>query len=161
MKTKQLPTKKVASSKKNVVKKQTESKPTSTSTKKVNHIIPKIQGQEMILRFKKNIKNLNKVKFEMGKEFDKGLFEELLKLKGIKSVRIYNALNADYTHTFVITGLDAKSNEIYFKIKSDLSTKKSNARLIVQTTDEDGVGNMGNQCTEPPTFDKSAYFQKL
>lgn len=146
------------------VKKQIISKPKTIIKTKVNHIIPKVLGMEMIARFEKNIKNLSKVKFEMGKEFDKTLFEELLKLKGIKSVRIYNALNADNTHTFVITGLDKNSYELYFQIKRGVEKKQNfegKDGADTTLTYDDGVGNMGNQCTEPPTFDTSAYFQKL
>ncbi len=156
MKTKKVAAKKVA------VKKQVISKANPVSTTKVNHIIPKTLGMEMITRFKKSIKDLSKVKFEMGKEFDKSLFEALLKLKGIENVRIYNALNKDNGHTFVITGLDKNSNELYFKIKQAAKSKQISQGKDGgdTTTDDDGVGNMGNQCTEPPkgSIQKSAYF---
>ena len=141
--------------KKAVVKKEAVKKivvSQATTTTKVNHIIPKELGFEMIDRFTKKIKDLSKVKFEMGKQFDKSLFEALLKLKGIENVRIYNALNKDNSHTFVITGLDKNSNELYFKIKPTAKSKQISQGKGDDgtTTNDDGVGNMGNQCTEPP-----------
>jgi hypothetical protein len=150
MKAKKAADKKIVTVKKEVVKKQLVAK--AITTEKVNHIIPKALGFEMIERFKKSAKDLSKVKFEMGKEFDKSLFEALLKLKGLKNVRIYNALNKDNGHTFVITGLDKNSNELYFKIKQEGKGKQvSQGKDGGDTpTDNDGVGNMGNQCTEPP-----------
>ena len=118
MKAKKSVIKKAAPVKKAAAKKQVVSLAKALTTAKVNHIIPKALGLEMVTRFQNNIKNLGKATFEIGKEFDKSLFESLLKLKGIKNVRIYNALNNDNSHTFVITGLDKNSNELYFKIKN-------------------------------------------
>jgi hypothetical protein len=142
-------TKKAVPVKKVVAKKQVVSKAITTTN--VNHIIPKALGMEMITRFKKSIKDLSKAKFEIGKEFDKSLFEALLKLKGIKSVRICNALNADNSHTFVLIGLDANSNELYFKIKQQVEPVQQSAmKMAILPTNDDGVGNMGTQCTEPP-----------
>ena len=156
-------TKKIApvSKKSKVVKKAASQKTTKLSSAVTNHIIPKSLGLEMVKRFKDNLKNLNKVTFELGKEFDKSLFEELLKLKGLKNVRIYNALNKDNGHTFIITGLDKNSNELYFKIKN---SSKSNGiiqeKIITNTTaEEDGVGNMGNQCTEPPLRSINVFYK--
>jgi hypothetical protein len=148
---KKVATKKVAA-KKGTNKKKGTAMSKAADVPKVNHIIPKALGLEMIARFKKNIKNLSKVKFEMGKEFDKSLFEALLKLKGIQNVRIYNAVNKDNSHTFVLTGLDKNSNELYFKIKQAAKSKQVSQGKDGgdTTTNDDGVGNMGNQCTEPP-----------
>ncbi len=161
MKTNKAAAKKAVPQKKTAVKKQVVSK--AISTDKVNHIIPKALGMEMITRFKKSIKNLSKVKFEMGKEFDKSLFEALLKLKGIENVRIYNAVNKDNSHTFVITGLDKNSNELYFNMKQVVKSKQVSQGKDGgdTTTNNDGVGNMGNQCSEPPTAQRSGSYQKL
>jgi hypothetical protein len=152
------PVKKTAT-KKVVVKKGTAKKKAAAITKaadapKVNHIIPKALGMQMIARFKKSMKDLNNVKFEIGKQFDKYLFEELLKLKGIQTVRIYNAIDENNNHTFVITGLDANSYELYFKIKSKaVALGKDGGDGTV-----DGVGDMGTQCTEPPKAQKGVVY---
>ena len=120
-----------------------------------NHIIPKVLGKQMIQRFKRNMKDLSKVKFEQGKEFDISLFKAFLKLKEIRNIRICNALNKDNSHTFVLIGLDANSNELYFKIKSHKDAQEKDGDL---GSDEDGVGNMGNQCTEPPIRQESSTY---
>jgi hypothetical protein len=150
---KKVPTKKVAA-KKGIDKKKGTAMAKAADVPKVNHIIPKALGLEMIARFKKNIKDLSKVKFEIGKQFDKYLFEELLKLKGIQTVRIYNAIDKNNNHTFVITGLDANSYELYFKIKSRAGALgKDGGDGTV-----DGVGDMGTQCTEPPKAQKGGVY---
>jgi hypothetical protein len=144
-------TAKKAATKKAAIKKRTVKKKVATITKAadaptVNHIIPKALGMKMIARFKKSMKDLNKVKFELGKQFDKSLFEALLKLKGVQTVRIYNAIDEKNNHTFVITGLDKNSVELYFKIKSNAAALGKDGG----DGTEDGVGDMGTQCTEPP-----------
>jgi hypothetical protein len=160
MKTKKIAPKKAVASKKVAVKKQIVSK--AITTTKVNHIIPKALGMEMITRFKKSMKNLSKAKFEIGKEFNKSLFEALLKLKGIQSVRICNALNADNSHTFVIIGLDANSNELYFKIKQQVEPVQQSAmKMAILPTNDEGVGNMGTQCTEPPSKILSGSYRSI
>jgi hypothetical protein len=141
-----------AGTQKNTVKKK--SLTTAAITKKplpVNHIIPKTKGDEMIKRFRNSRKNLNKLTFSLGVEFDKSLFEKLLKLTDAKTVRIYNAANELNEHTFVITALNSKMQEIYFKIKPVAAA--SNSANMLKTSavpvTTDGVGNMGSQCSEP------------
>ena len=160
MKAKKSVIKKAAPLKKVAAKKTVVSTAKALAIAKVNHIIPKALGLEMVTRFQDNIKNLGKATFEIGKEFDKFLFESLLKLKGIKNVRIYNALNNDNSHTFVITGLDKNSNELYFKIKNSPKSKGNVQAKTATPTDDDGVGNMGNQCSEPPPLAERGLYIK-
>lgn len=123
----------------------------TTKPSPVNHIIPKTKGDEMIKRFRDSRRNLNKLTFSLGIEFDKSLFEQLLKLKDAKTVRIYNAVNESNDHTFVITALNSKMEEIYFKITPVAPTPKSSNMLKTSAIPAviDGVGNMGSQCSEP------------
>jgi hypothetical protein len=132
---------KKAAPKKAISKKKEDHQPTVAN----KHIITKVKGFEMVKRFKQSMKDLRKVKFELGKQFDKSLFELLLQLKGMQTVRIYNAIDDANKHTFVITALDKKSRELFFKIKSAAGKDDE----VV-----DGVGDMGNQCTEPPKEDQ-------
>ena len=122
----------------------------------INHIISKAEGSAMVDRFTASQMNLNAVIFSHGMEFDKSLFEKLLKQPGIKRVRIYNAVNEMSEHTFVITAVDGKRNDIYFKLKpaAKTSTKtKGKAMLTSLSTDDNGVGNMGTKC---PAYDPDA-----
>jgi hypothetical protein len=112
---------------------------------KVNHIISKRKGAEMVNRFRTNT-NFNTISFSHGMEFNKSIFEDLLKLKGVTKIRVYNAVNENGEHTFVLTAVDAKRNDIYFKMKKPAvkSTSRAVAKLI--PGEDEGVGNMGSQC---------------
>jgi hypothetical protein len=113
---------------------------------RTSHIIPKSSGIEMTARFSESQKDLNQVTFFRAIEFDKSLFEKLIKLKGCKKIRIYNAVNAFNEQTFVITAVDTKKNDIYFKIKTNTAQPKDNLNSLAP--ESYGVGNMGNSCPQ-------------
>ena len=146
---KQKPIKKAASKKAPVIKAQP-----------VNHIISKTEGAAMIARFEANKNSLGSIFFSKGREFDKSLFEKLLKLKDCKKIRIYNAVNNENEHTFVITAVTvipgtktkrSSSKDIYFKIKPAVKAKtKSGMMMRSAGADTEGVGNRGQQC---PAYD--------
>lgn len=137
---------KKASSQKTLPKKKvvTKKKPVETVP---NHIVSKSKGLEMVYRFRDKSENLNGVTLSRAIQFDKSLFVELLKLKGVKKIRIYNAINEKNEHTFVITAVDSKYNDIYFKNKTEAGKTKTGVKRAA-ATDNDGVGNMGNSCPE-------------
>lgn len=129
-----------------VIKKKEAAKKKKQIPPSVNHIISKSKGAEMVNRFTDNMTDLNKIVFCHGIEFDKSLFEKLLKLRGSKVIRIYNAVNEFNEHTFVITAVDVAKNDIYFKLKTNSSKSKTILKIADLPEDTDGVGNMGNQC---------------
>ncbi len=141
---------KAVTKKKAVVKKAAPKKKKAAPVK-VNHIISKRKGAEMVNRFRTNT-NLNTISFSHGMEFNKSIFEDLLKLKGVTKIRIYNAVNDEGGHTFVLTAADAKRNDIYFKTKKTGAkpAAKTKAMAKAMPGDDEGVGNMGNQC---PAYD--------
>ena len=152
--TKLAPTKKVAVAKKAVTKKVVAKSalpkkavaPKSASA--AEHIITKNEGKAMINSFRNTDKSA--INFTSGREFDKSIFEALLKLKGCKKIRIYNALDADGYHTLVLTAVDKAENDIYFKLKTPKSTGAKSAMAF--PIDNSGVGNRGNQCPEYDTI---------
>lgn len=152
--TKLAPTKKVAVAKKAVTKKVVAKSalpkkavaPKSASA--AEHIITKNEGKAMINSFRNTDKSA--INFTSGREFDKSIFEALLKLKGCKKIRIYNALDADGYHTLVLTAVDKAGNDIYLKMKT---AKKTTAKTAMAfPVDNNGVGNRGNQCPEYDTI---------
>jgi len=107
-------------------------------------------------RFLSSLKDISKVEFTYALEFDKSLFEQLLQLKGIRKIRVHNAVNSDNQHTFVVTGVDVFGQEIYFKLKPKSSGPQSLQKIVVAQTavpaaipDTQGVGNMADQCSKP------------
>ena len=150
--------------KQKTIKKAATKKITVIKAKPVNHIISKTEGAAMVAQFEENKNNLDNIIFGKGREFDKSLFEKLLALKGCNKIRIYNALNNDGEHTFVITAVTvtaatktkpAASKDIYFKMKPALKGKTSNKKVSLRGAampDTDGVGNRGQQC---PAYDEN------
>ena len=138
MKSKPVIKKKSAPKKKEVLKK----KPVKAAA---NNIISKSKGAEMVNRFREKKENLNSVTFSRAIQFPKSLFENLLKLKGVQDIRIYNAINEKNEHTFVVTAVDNKYNDIYFKNKRETVNSKTSVQRSA-APDNDGVGNMGNSC---------------
>jgi hypothetical protein len=151
--TKNIPIRKTAPEKKAFVKAKAvvKAKPKDKDVSKPvisNHIISKAKGKEMVGRFSANLMNMNKINFSHGMEFDKSLFENLLALDGVKKIRIYNAVNADNMHTFVITAAGEK-DDIYFKTSKESQNTKMASRTVTVVEppiDDEGVGNMGSQC---------------
>lgn len=143
MQSKKIIPKKKTVLKKAVIKKKTMPPPVP------DHIIERSKGVEMVNRFDDNRTNFDNIVFSRGMEFDKSLFEKLLKLKGINKIRIYNAVNDNNEHTFVITGADSKMNDIYFKIKRARKSTGSKSKMAL-AADSSGVGNMGNSCPVYP-----------
>jgi hypothetical protein len=134
-----------AITKKNAAVKKAVPKKKKAAAVKVNHIISKRKGAEMVNRFR-TITNLNTISFSHGMEFNKSIFEKLLKLKGVTKIRVYNAVNENGEHTFVLTAVDAKRNDIYFKLKRPATKSTSKAVAKLMPGEDEGVGNMGNQC---------------
>jgi hypothetical protein len=109
------------------------------------HIIAKSLGRAMVEKFTIAKSNINGIIFNDGIEFDRDLFEQVLNLPGCVKVRCYNALDTtNGEHALVITGVDAKKNDIYFNYKKVIISKKG------KDEDEDpngeGVGDMGDAC---------------
>jgi hypothetical protein len=145
LKSKAISKKKVVVKKKAVTKKQTSVKRLAQPVS--SHVISKIKGGEMVKRFSGNIFMVNGISFHHGMQFNKSLFEQLLQLEGVEFIRIYNAVNDDNEHTFVITAVDAKQNDIYFKdVLAATSSKLRSALASIAPLDADGVGNMGTKC---------------
>ena len=155
--------------KQTVIKKTTVKKAVSKNTpvitsKPVNHIISKTDGAAMVARFEDNSARLDNIIFCKGREFDKSLFEQLLKLKGCSKIRVYNAVNDEGEHTFVITAVavtaatktkPATSKDIYFKMKAAVKTKAGSKGAGLKSAamqNTDGVGNQGQQC---PAYDEN------
>lgn len=145
--------------KKTAVKKVTPKKQPVATKQPVNHIISKTDGAAMIARFEANKKSLNNIYFDKGREFDKSLFEKLLKLKGCKKIRIYNAANDENEHTFVITAVSvtpatttkpSTSKDIFFKMKPAAKAAVKGKMMMLLPANTDGVGNRGQQC---PAYD--------
>ena len=124
--------------------------PVKKNALSTNHIISKENGSKMVGKFQEAISKLGgTINFEKGKEFNRSVFESLLKLKGCTTIRIYNAVDDYGNHTFVITAVNNKQNDIYFKMPR---TKAADNALTTLPPDEDGVANMGNSC---PVYKKS------
>lgn len=121
------------------------------------HIIPKSQGDIMEQRFLDSLGNIGAIQFTYALEFDKSLFEQLLRLKGIRKIRIHNAVNIHNQHTFIVTGVGDFGQEIYFKIKPQSSGNQFLQTAAVtqpatpapEAITADGVGNMADQCSKP------------
>lgn len=112
-----------------------------------NHIISKEQGAAMVtdyLNIKTNSNAFLNLEFPEGWQFNRSLFENLLALPGCTQIRIYNAVNSAMQHTFVIVGVDANENDIYFE---NVTTNNANQ---INTSGGQGVGDMGNAC---PSYD--------
>jgi hypothetical protein len=131
----------------------------TTSKEKIlttRHFISIMQGNEMVENFQ-NQKSTNKLgakSFSIGREFDISLFEVILKIKGVKKIRFTNAINAKNEHTLVVTGVDAIGNEMYLPASSNpkLKDSKTESMLMAKSIDtapQDGLGDMGDQCTNP------------
>lgn len=150
--------------KQKTIKKAAAKKAPVIKAQPVNHIISKTEGAAMVARFDASRTSLANVFFSKGREFDKSLFEKLLKLKGCSKIRIYNAVNAKGEHTFVITAVaviaatktkPSTSKDIYFKMKPSAkatATTKKTAQRASAMPDTDGVGNQGQQC---PAYDEN------
>jgi hypothetical protein len=119
------------------------------------HIISRSEGEVMEQRFLESLKNISDIEFTYALEFDKSLFEQLLRLKGVRKIRIHNAVNANNQHTFVVTGVGTFGQQIYFKINQQSSDSQFLQKsAVAQTTTSvsptaDGVGNMADQCSQP------------
>jgi hypothetical protein len=116
-----------------------------------NHIISRSTGAGLIDRFNANRLDLNSLIFNYAVEFDKSLFENLLALEGATKIRIYNAANEKNEHTYVITAVDKSGKDIYTKIPAQLNRGAALARSA-ETAPDYGVGNMGQQCTDPTLY---------
>jgi hypothetical protein len=106
-------------------------------------------------RFTDSMGNPGSIKFQPALEFDALLFVQLLQLKDACKVRIHNALNDYNEHTFVVTTVNSNGFEIYFKLKPQKAPSVQSLKTAAapaQTTpppDNDGVGNMADQCSDP------------
>jgi hypothetical protein len=152
--TKNVPLRKAAPEKKAFVKVKTKSKANAVNNKIgipniPDHIIPKAKGKQMIDNYAAIMGDLEGAIFSPGIEFHKSIFEKLLLLSGIESIRVYNAINDAGEHTFVLTAIDKDRNDIYFNnaFPNILKSSRSVQALVVNT---EGVGNMGTLC---PAYD--------
>lgn len=148
------PKKSTVKSKKSTVKKSPAKKPAvkkKVSGKKAaasptsRHIISYNKAMMMVAAYKEALQNpgAGKIGFSDGKEFDKSLFEVLLSLKGVQRIRIYNALNENNEHTFVITAVNAQNFNI------PVPVPQNSVQSAVGGDGTGGAGNMGDQCTDP------------
>lgn len=132
--------------KKTTVKKAAPKKAAAKTKKatvlKSRHIIPYHKGEMMKSAYMQAIKTPGAgiIKFNNGREFDKSLFEILLKVKGVEKIRIYNALNDKNEHTFVITAVNKQKFSLVIPVNTGKMTRGAG---------EGSVGNMGDQCTDP------------
>jgi hypothetical protein len=135
-----------------IVSKKSSTKPKVQTTR---HFISIMEGKEMIENFQTQlIKNKISAKsFSIGREFDISLFEVLLKIKGVKKIRFTNAINANNEHTLVVTGVSVNGYDINLPAASNpnIVNPKINSIMArgIDTPAEDGVGDMGDQCTNP------------
>jgi hypothetical protein len=131
----------------------------TTSTGKIlttRHFISIMQGKEMIETFQTQ-KSANKLAakyFSIGREFDISLFEVILKIKGVKKIRFTNAI-ANNEHTLVVTGVDANGYDLNLPASSNPNENIAKSLNLgkggetATSTSEDGLGDMGDQCTNP------------
>jgi hypothetical protein len=119
------------------------------------HFISVMEGNIMIENFQiqKSANKLSSKHFSVGREFDISLFEVILKIKGVKKIRFTNAINEKNEHTLVVTPVNAKGNDMYLPASSNpnIINPKTNS-FMAKSTDappEDGMGDMGDQCTNP------------
>jgi hypothetical protein len=146
---KSVTTKKVSAKKATVKKKAatriSKGATKNTTTTQSRHIIAKSLGAAMVEQFAVAKSGLKGITFNDGVEFDRDLFEEVLALEGCVKVRCYNGLNTtNGEHALVITGVDAKKNDIYFdytNVGTSIQGKDD-----AQGTEADGVGDMGDAC---------------
>ena len=135
-------------------KKATPPKKTAVLVKN-KHIISRDKGEQMKAAYMQEIQKIKatnpklKIQFNNGREFDKSLFEELLKINGADRIRIYNALNEKNEHTFVITAVNKQNFNLFIPIPAATTKTAKSMVMAASTPTEDGVGNMGNQCTDP------------
>jgi hypothetical protein len=159
---KKVAAKKIAPAKKTTVKKVANKKTTPkkvTTKKKVaarvggvvrlavqsRHIIAKSLGRSMAEKFVIEKSSLTGIVFNDAIEFDRDLFEQVLGLPGCVKVRFYNAINStNGEHTLVITGVDAKKNDIYFNFSNVITNLQG--KDATQAVDGGGVGDMGDAC---------------
>jgi hypothetical protein len=134
------------------VAKKTSPKPKAKTTR---HFISIMEGKEMIEKFQSQ-KAANKLaakSFSIGREFDLSLFEVILKIKGVKKIRFSNAINEKNEHTLVVSGVDGNGNDLYLPASSNPNiTNPKTSSFMAKSTDappEDGLGDMGDQCTNP------------
>ena len=130
--------------KKAASKKKTAAAPTS------RHIISYNKAMMMKAAYMEAIKTPGAgiIKFNDGREFDKSLFEVLLSMEGVDRIRIYNALNENNEHTFVITAVNSQNFNIPVPVTQD-ATQAGAAQAAVGGDNSGGAGNMGDQCTDP------------
>jgi hypothetical protein len=136
-----------------IVSKKPSPKPKAQTTR---HFISIMEGKEMIENFQNQlIKNKISAKsFSIGREFDTSLFEVILKIKGVKKIRFTNAI-ANNEHTLVVTGVDANGYDLNLPASSNPNENiAKNLNLgkggeTATSTSEDGLGDMGDQCTNP------------
>ncbi len=135
---------------KKAVKKKTPSK-AKALVKAISgkHVIARLDGQQMIDTFMyyNNPKKITGISFSSGREFDISLFTTLLSLPNIKKIRFRNAVNANNEHTLVITGVNANGFDILIPVAD--STTQSSALTGDDPPPTDGMGDMGDQCTDP------------
>lgn len=107
-----------------------------------NHLLAKSKGSKMITALTGAIAS-SQIAFNipLGYNFNRNIFDEILKNKKCEGIRIYFGLNSDDALCLVITGLDSQLNDLYVPIK----TSRSNAQKT-SATEEDGVGDMGQAC---------------
>jgi hypothetical protein len=141
---------KKASTKKVAPKKKVATKISGVATSNAvaaqsRHIIAKSLGIAMVEQFVLAKSDLKGITFNEGVEFDRDLFEQVLNLPGCVKVRCYNAINTtNGEHTLVITGVDAKKNDIYFNFAGVVTNIQG--KDADQAADADGVGDMGDAC---------------
>lgn len=141
---------------KKVIKKKALPKKKASVAPVSSHLIQNSKGFEMIDRFAEKAKDISAFKFTYAREFDILLFKNLLKIKGAKKLRIYNAINENNEHTFVITAIDDNAIIRFFnKNPKKRAQNKLVAKAMLRGDDmpadmpDEWVGNMGEECSDP------------